>query len=108
MLNPSAICIAWLEDIYVLKDYYMNNPELRKRIRSVARLCLMLSVIFFAIAYVFFHHITPEGFILAKQIVAGKPYVTEMIGILATIMFATHIILELSLLTIFKREKNDK
>lgn len=42
--------------------------------------CLVLALIFFALSYVMFHHLTDNGFTAVWQSEAGKPFVTELVA----------------------------
>ena len=70
-----------------------DKQEIKMRLRKLAWLCLGLSASTFIITYLFFPYVTCDGITLVKQLVAGKPFVTNMLGILGTdLLFASIII----------------
>ena len=56
----------------------------KKKISKLSGPFFVFALVFFAIAYFFFHHITKDGFTKEKQMKAGKPFVTDMIGLFGT------------------------
>lgn len=68
----------------------MNTIELRKKLYKLSVVCLIIAVIVFIINYFVFHYVTDNGITLVKQAEAGKPFVTNLIGMLgADMVFAS-------------------
>lgn len=61
-----------------------NKAELRKRIYKLSIICLVIAVVLFVASYFVFHYVTDSGFTAIKQEEAGKPFVTNVVGWLAT------------------------
>ena len=58
-----------------------------------------------AIAYFFFHFVTDDGITLVWHPEAGKPFVTDMIGQLATLFLFASAMSAISALIFFDEEK---
>lgn len=68
----------------------MNKDELRKKLYRLAIVCLIIAIVVFIINYFVFHYITDDGITFVKQTEAGKPFVTNLIGMLgADMVFAS-------------------
>lgn len=68
----------------------MNKAELRKNLYRLSVVCFIIALIVFIINYFVFHYITDDGITLVKQAEAGKPFVTNLIGMLgADMVFAS-------------------
>ena len=68
----------------------MNTEILRKKLYRLAAVCFVIAVIVFIINYFVFHYVTDDGITLVKQAEAGKPFITNLIGILgADMVFAS-------------------
>lgn len=61
-----------------------DKKELKTKLKKLSQLCFGLSVSTYAVTYLFFHYVTCDGFTPVKQLVAGKPFVTNMLGVLGT------------------------
>ena len=68
---------------------------------------LIASIITFIINYFFFHFVTDDGISLTWQEEAGKPFVTNLIGILA-VLFLFASVMSLFIATIFYSNKKIK
>ena len=66
----------------------MKNTVLKK----LSITTLLIGIFMTIVTYITFHYVTDYGFTLTKQEEAGKPFVTEMFGIFATIMLAVSLI----------------
>ena len=68
----------------------MDMNALRKRLYKLSIACLVIAVVVFIINYFVFHYVTDEGITLIWHPEAGKPFVTNLIGILgADLVFAS-------------------
>lgn len=68
----------------------MNKNELRKNLYKLSVVCFVIALIVFIINYFVFHYVTDDGITLVKQAEAGKPFVTNLIGMLgADMVFAS-------------------
>lgn len=68
----------------------MNAEKLRKNLYRLAVACFVIALIVFIINYFVFHYVTDDGITFVKQAEAGKPFVTNLIGILgADMVFAS-------------------
>lgn len=68
----------------------MNIITLRKRLYKLSAICFVIAVIVFIINYFVFHYVTDDGITLIWHPEAGKPFVTNLIGILgADMVFAS-------------------
>lgn len=68
----------------------MEKENLRKKLYKLSIACLIIAVFVFIINYFVFHFVTDEGITLVWHPEAGKPFVTELIGILgADMVFAS-------------------
>lgn len=65
----------------------MEKKTWKKRLNRFALLCLLAAVVIFVIDYFFFHYLTQAGFTSIKQLEAGKPLITALIGVLGTSFF---------------------
>lgn len=74
----------------------MNKDELRKKLNKLAVVCFVIAVIVFIINYFVFHYVTDDGITFVKQAEAGKPFVTNLIGMLGADMVFASIISALS------------
>lgn len=62
--------------------------------KKYSKLSLVLfatAVVLFVINYFVFHYVTDDGIVLIKQEEAGKPFITMLIGVLATNFLFTSI-----------------
>ena len=57
----------------------------RKNLLKAALIFLIVGALVLAIAYFFFHFVTDEGVTLTWHAEAGKPFVTDLIGIFGTL-----------------------
>ena len=53
----------------------------RKNLLKLSLITLIIGLLVLAIAYFFFHFVTDEGITLTWHPEAGKPFVTDFIGI---------------------------
>lgn len=68
----------------------MNKNELRKKLYKLSAICFVIALIVFVINYFVFHYVTDDGITLVKQAEAGKPFITNLIGMLgADMVFAS-------------------
>lgn len=68
----------------------MERNELRKKLYKLSAICFVTALIVFVINYFVFHYVTDDGITLVKQAEAGKPFVTNLIGMLgADMVFAS-------------------
>ena len=68
----------------------MNKAELRKNLYRLSVVCFIIALAVFIINYFVFHYITDDGITFVKQAEAGKPFVTNLIGMLgADMVFAS-------------------
>ena len=74
----------------------MNKDELRKKLNKLAIVCFIIAIIVFIINYFVFHYVTDDGITFVKQAEAGKPFVTNLIGMLGADMVFASIISALS------------
>lgn len=65
-----------------------------KKYRKLSLVLFAVAVVLFVINYFVFHYVTDDGIVLIKQEEAGKPFITMLIGILATnFLFASIFVL---------------
>ncbi|MCQ2535817.1 MAG: hypothetical protein MJ110_02490 [Lachnospiraceae bacterium] len=62
-----------------------------KKYRKLSLVLFAVAVVLFVINYFVFHYVTDDGIVLIKQEEAGKPFITMLIGILATNFLFTSI-----------------
>ncbi len=68
----------------------MNVDTLRKNLYKLSVICFVIALVVFIINYFVFHYVTDDGITLVKQAEAGKPFVTNLIGMLgADMVFAS-------------------
>lgn len=78
----------------------------RSKFLKLSLYSLISSVITFIINYFFFHFVTDEGISLTWQEEAGKPFVANLIGILAILfLFASIMCLLITIIFYPKEEK---
>ena len=58
---------------------------MRKKLIRFSLYQLIISVVMFVINYLVYHFVTDEGVTLVWQAEAGKPFVTMLIGVFATL-----------------------
>lgn len=58
---------------------------MKQKLEKLSRWCFLLAVAIFGIDYLCFHFLTDSGFTAVWHPEAGKPFVTEMIGILGVL-----------------------
>lgn len=58
----------------------------RKRLFKLGVIFLILALVVFAINYYVFHYLTDDGLTLTWHEEAGKPFVTDLIGQLGTLL----------------------
>lgn len=57
----------------------------KKKLLKLSLVCLIIGLAVLAIAYFFFHFVTDEGITLTWHPEAGKPFVTDLIGMLGVL-----------------------
>ena len=62
-------------------EIFMTKSKLQK----LSLVCLIIGLVVMAIAYFFFHFVTDDGITLVWHPEAGKPFVTDMIGMLGVL-----------------------
>ena len=62
-----------------------------KKYRKLSLVLFAVAVVLFVINYFVFHYVTDDGIVLIKQEEAGKPFITMLIGVLATNFLFTSI-----------------
>ena len=62
-------------------EFFMTKSKLQK----LSLVCLIIGLVVMAIAYFFFHFVTDDGITLTWHPEAGKPFVTDMIGMLGVL-----------------------
>ncbi len=65
---------------------------MKKKLLKMSLITFIIALAVFAVAYFFFHYVTDEGITFIKQNEAGKPFVTDMIGQLGVILFASGVL----------------
>ena len=58
---------------------------MRKKLLKLSGISAIISVLIFAFNFYFFHFVTDEGISLTWQPEPGKPFVTDLIGLLAVL-----------------------
>lgn len=58
---------------------------MKGKLMKLSRWCFALAVGVFLLDYLFFHFLTDSGFTTVWQEEAGKPFLTEMVGILGVL-----------------------
>ena len=78
----------------------------RKNLLKLSLITLIIGLLVLAIEYFFFHFVTDEGITTVWQPEPGKPFVSNMIGVLAVLfIFASIICLFISFI-FFDKNKN--
>ena len=62
-----------------------------KKYSKLSLVLFVIAVVLFVINYFVFHYVTDDGIVLIKQEEAGKPFITMLIGVLATNFLFTSI-----------------
>ena len=57
----------------------------RKKLLKVSLISLIIGAFVLAVGYFFFHFVTDDGITLVWHAEAGKPFVTDLIGIFGTL-----------------------
>ena len=79
---------------------------MKQKFQKLSRWSFVLAVLFFAVAYLLFHYLTPElTFTLTFREEPGKPLVTELVAMLGT-LFLFSSILNAMIAKIFFSEKS--
>ena len=60
---------------------------MREKLLRLSLVSLIISALSFVINYFFFHFVTDSGITLTWQPEAGKPFVTDLIGIFGALWF---------------------
>ena len=74
----------------------MDRDNLRKNLYRLSAACFAVALPVFVINYFVFHYVTDDGITLVKQAEAGKPFVTNLIGILGADMVFASVVSALS------------
>ena len=77
----------------------------KKKLLKLSLVTLIIGLAVLAIAYFFFHFVTDDGITLVWHPEAGKPFVTDMIGQLATLFLFASAMSAISALIFFDEEK---
>ena len=77
---------------------------MRKRLIKLSLLQLLVSVVTFGINYLVYHFVTDEGFTSVWQAEVGKPFVSMLIGVLATLVLFGSAVTAMSAFVIFDRK----
>ena len=80
---------------------------MKKKLTVLSRWCFALAVVAFAVDYVCFHFLTNSGFTAVWQPEAGKPFVTEMVGILGVLFLFASIMCLLTGRILFAEKEDD-
>lgn len=81
---------------------------MKRRLLRFSGLLLLISAVCFALDYLFFHFVTDEGITLVWHAEAGKPFVTLLIGILATLFLFVGALSALAALVLFAQNENQE
>lgn len=79
----------------------------KKKLLKLSLITLIIGICILAIAYFFFHFVTDDGISLTWNPEPGKPFVTDMIGQLATLFLFASAMSAISALVFFD-DKTDK
>ena len=77
----------------------------RKNLLKLSLITLIIGLLVLAIAYFFFHFVTDEGITLTWHPEAGKPFVTDLIGIFGVLFLWSSAMCLIIALVFFKKEK---
>ena len=77
----------------------------KKNLLKISLITLIIGLIVLAIAYFFFHFVTDEGITLVWHPEAGKPFVTDLIGMFGTLFLWASAMSLIIALVCFKDEK---
>ncbi len=77
----------------------------KKNLLKLSLITLIIGIAVLAIAYFFFHFVTDEGITLTWHPEAGKPFVTDLIGIFGVLFLWSSAMSLISALVFFKKEK---
>ena len=80
----------------------------RRKLLKFSLIQLIISAVIFVFNYFFFHFVTDTGISLVFQSEPGKPFVANLIGILATLFLFSAAVSFISALVFFEGEKNSK
>ncbi|MBR3815275.1 MAG: hypothetical protein IKJ27_00965 [Clostridia bacterium] len=68
----------------------MDIEKLRKNLNKLSLVCFIIAIVVFIINYFVFHYVTDDGITFVWHPEAGKPFVTDLIGMLgADMVFAS-------------------
>lgn len=76
----------------------------RKNLLKVSLISFIIGICVLAIAYFFFHFVTDDGITLVWHPEAGKPFVTDLIGIFGTLFLWSSAMSLIFALVCFKKE----
>ena len=76
----------------------------KKNLRKISLYCLIIGVVLLLITYVMFHYLTDVGFTMEFQSEPGKPFVTDMVGNLATLFIFSSIFTFMFSLVFYKKD----
>ena len=82
----------------------MDRDNLRKNLYKLAAACFVIALAVFVINYFVFHYVTDDGITMVKQAEAGKPFVTNLIGILGADMVFASIVSALCAKILFNKK----
>ncbi len=73
------------------KEFNDKRKMTKKELKTFSLICLIISMVVFAVNYFVFHFISDEG-IRAFSPEAGKPFVSMLIGIFGTLFMFTAVL----------------
>lgn len=77
----------------------------KKNLLKLSLITLIIGIIVLAIAYFFFHFVTDDGITLTWHPEAGKPFVTDLIGIFGVLFLWSSAMSLISALVFFNDKK---
>lgn len=81
----------------------MDIEKCRRRLYKLSVACFLIAVVVFIINYFVFHYVTDDGITFVWHPEAGKPFVTDLIGILGADMLFASIVSALCAKIVFKK-----
>ena len=77
----------------------------RKNLLKLSLITLIIGLLVLVIPYFFFHFVTDEGITLTWHPEAGKPFVTDLIGIFGVLFLWSSAMSLIIALVFYKKEK---
>ena len=78
---------------------------MRGKLLRLSLVEFVISAVLFAVNYFFYHFVTDDGITLVRQAEAGKPFVTLLVGVLATLFLFGAAISALMAFILFDKNK---